>query len=329
MDSTAATRTHSISVDFSDCDGYVPKNNKLFTYPFSKMVVSTAIAQQEYALEFFGSVEGLGKGSSTNVTFEEVSAWEPSSEPFIYPLNYNGMNEDGQEFSVSLPPWPTVTWVYQTFANMYTGGYGLHVATNIANAEESYATGNSNAVWSMLSAVGSGAVSGAMAGSAIPGVGTAAGAVAGLAMSAASAGTGFMNTLASNNLALENQYRNAYADLKKASLSPNTVRGSISSSTQALNSGMYQTWFRVYRPRAEIAKAIDDFFSIYGYRVGEVKIPNIVGRRSWNYVKTNGASVVGKVPPDVLAQINRLFDRGLTFWHVNDVGNYALDNSIV
>ena len=329
VDSTAATRTHSISVDFSDCDGYVPKNNKLFTYPFSKMVVSTAIAQQEYALEFFGSVEGLGKGSSTNVTFEEVSAWEPSSEPFIYPLNYNGMNEDGQEFSVSLPPWPTVTWVYQTFANMYTGGYGLHVATNIANAEESYATGNSNAVWSMLSAVGSGAVSGAMAGSAIPGVGTAAGAVAGLAMSAAGAGTGFMNTLASNNLALENQYRNAYADLKKASLSPNTVRGSISSSTQALNSGMYQTWFRVYRPRAEIAKAIDDFFSIYGYRVGEIKVPNMTGRKSWNYVKTNGAGVVGDVPSPVLAQVNSLFDRGITFWHTNDVGNYGLDNSIV
>ena len=46
-------------------------------------------------------------------------------------------------------------------------------------------------------------------------------------------------------------------------------------------------------------------------------------------MKTNGASVVGKVPAGTLAQINRLFDRGITFWHVNDVGNYALDNSIV
>lgn len=92
---------------------------------------------------------------------------------------------------------------------------------------------------------------------------------------------------------------------------------------------MYQTWFRVYRPRAEIARVIDDYFSMYGYSVGEIKVPNVVGRRSWNYVKTNGASVVGKVPAGTLAQINRLFDRGITFWHVNDVGNYALDNSIV
>ena len=68
---------------------------------------------------------------------------------------------------------------------------------------------------------------------------------------------------------------------------------------------------------------------MYGYLVNVNKVPNMTGRKSWNYVKTNGASVVGKVPPDVLAQINSLFDRGLTFWHTGDVGNYALDNSIV
>ena len=328
-DSTAATRTHDVTVSFSDCDGYSPKNNKLFTYPFSKLVVSTATGDQEYALEFFGSVEGLGKGSSASVVFEEVSAWEPDSAPFLYPLNYNGMGSDGQDLSINLPPWPTVNWVYQSFTNLYSGGYGRQLSASLENAGASYQASNVNALFSLLTSIGNGAMSGAVQGSAVPGIGTAAGAVMGAASSSIQAGTNYFNTRLTNDVGLENQYRSANADLAKAAHTPNAVRGTVSSSAQALNSGMYQTWFRVYRPRAEIAKAIDDFFSIYGYRVGEIKVPNMTGRKSWNYVKTNGAGVVGDVPSPVLAQVNSLFDRGITFWHTNDVGNYALDNSIV
>jgi hypothetical protein len=87
--------------------------------------------------------------------------------------------------------------------------------------------------------------------------------------------------------------------------------------------------FRKYTCRAEIAKQIDDYYNVYGYLVSENKIPNITGRPAWNYVKTNGSSVTGKVPANVLKNINALFDRGITFWHTDDVGNYALNNSIV
>ena len=93
--------------------------------------------------------------------------------------------------------------------------------------------------------------------------------------------------------------------------------------------GSYTVGFRKYTCRYEMAKQIDDFYSVYGYLVSENKVPNITGRASWNYIKTNGSSVVGKVPSNVLKKINSLFDRGITFWHVNDVGNYALDNSII
>ena len=122
---------------------------------------------------------------------------------------------------------------------------------------------------------------------------------------------------------------NAFASLSKATRTPNTSRGGMNSTTSLVNLGSYTVGFRKYTCRREMAKQIDDYYSMYGYLVSEIKVPNVVGRRSWNYVKTNGSSVVGKVPAGTLAQINRLFDRGITFWHVNDVGNYALDNSIV
>ena len=95
---------------------------------------------------------------------------------------------------------------------------------------------------------------------------------------------------------------NAFASLSKATRTPNTSRGGMNSTTSLVNLGSYTVGFRKYTCRREMAKQIDDYYR---------------------------SSVVGKVPAGTLAQINRLFDRGLTFWHVNDVGNYALGNSIV
>lgn len=122
---------------------------------------------------------------------------------------------------------------------------------------------------------------------------------------------------------------NAFAALSKASRQPNTARGGTNSTAALVNIGSYTMGIRKYTARAEMAKQIDDYLSVYGYNVSVNKVPNITGRRSWNYVKTNGSSIVGKVPANVLAQINSLFDRGITFWHTNDVGNYALPNGIV
>lgn len=37
--------------------------------------------------------------------------------------------------------------------------------------------------------------------------------------------------------------------------------------------------------RDEYAKIIDDYFSMYGYKTNELKVPNITGRLNWNFVK--------------------------------------------
>ena len=122
---------------------------------------------------------------------------------------------------------------------------------------------------------------------------------------------------------------NAFSALSKASRQPNTARGGTNSTAALVNIGSYTMGIRKYTARAEIARQIDDYLSVYGYNVSVNKVPNITGRAAWNYVKTNGSSIVGKVPANVLSQINSLFDRGITFWHTNDVGNYALPNGIV
>lgn len=77
------------------------------------------------------------------------------------------------------------------------------------------------------------------------------------------------------------------------------------------------------------AKMFDEYFDRYGYAIRQVKKPNITGRASWNYVKTDGAIVLGSAPADDLAKIRSILDRGITFWHGDYVGDYSRSNGIV
>jgi hypothetical protein len=67
---------------------------------------------------------------------------------------------------------------------------------------------------------------------------------------------------------------------------------------------------------------------VLGYEVDRVKVPNLTGRPNWNYVRTEGAACTGTIPADRLAVMDATLDRGMTFWHTSDVGNYALPNGV-
>ena len=82
--------------------------------------------------------------------------------------------------------------------------------------------------------------------------------------------------------------------------------------------------------RDEMAKIIDDYFSVYGYKVNSVKIPNITGRQNWNFVKTIDCNFDGDIPQSDLNTIKDMFNTGVTLWHsANNMYNYSLSNNIV
>lgn len=87
----------------------------------------------------------------------------------------------------------------------------------------------------------------------------------------------------------------------------------------------------IYSHRAHIpeqqARMIDDFFEKYGYAIGQIQTPNLHVKSKWTYVKTQGCTVGGRCPASVLMHIEKLFDRGITWWANGDeVGNYSLNN---
>lgn len=77
---------------------------------------------------------------------------------------------------------------------------------------------------------------------------------------------------------------------------------------------------------AESAEYIDNFFDMYGYATNRVKVPNMEGRESWNYVKTNNVIIKGSVPVDSMDSIKAMFNNGIRFWHGDFVGDYSRSN---
>ena len=88
--------------------------------------------------------------------------------------------------------------------------------------------------------------------------------------------------------------------------------------------------------KAEYARIIDDYFTMFGYATHRVKVPNIFGRKYFNYVQTKGCIMEGNMPEIFKQEIINIFNRGTTFWHTenlsvgesidNIIGNYTVNN---
>lgn len=304
-------------------DGYTPKNNKLFTYPYCYIELGDFTGRTEdLRYEFFGGeraeleVKSFGNGDSIG---------------FVTPINYNGVNEGGTiGTNKSFKPFtfnyankiPWVFSVYQTWAAQ-------------------------NQVANQLAVIGSIASIGV---SAIPGIGAAASELGkGLGLAG-----GIAQIQGGGNLAqsqINYSYKKAgeafkdnaslagigaglgglatvYANYERMKRTPNQARGNTNGNSrfQAGYTGWYESKVCI---RNEFAKIVDGFFSMYGYQVDSVKIPNRTGRRNWNYVKMQNSCHRGTVPASDMDKINSIYDAGITFWHTSDVGNYSLDNSII
>lgn len=81
--------------------------------------------------------------------------------------------------------------------------------------------------------------------------------------------------------------------------------------------------------REEYAEQITNYFKMFGYKVNKLEIPNIKSRESYNYIKTVDANIIGNIPTNDLSAIKGIFDKGVTVWHTDQVGDYSLSNDEV
>lgn len=258
------TKSYNITKELycAEIDGYVPKNNKLFTYPYNSMYIDNGQGgNAEFRIEFFSTdICGFKIGATCNL----------NSEAILIPQKYRGIENDVAD-SLSLSGFP------QCATNT-----DLFLAWLAQNSVPLAMQG----------------LSGGMTGN-----------VLGLATSMVATGAEIAN---------------------QALVKPTGVSGSNSANTckYGMDNDCFDFHFYNKHITKEYAKIIDNYFSVFGYATKKVKKPNITGRKSWNYVKTQNAKITGKIPFNDLAKIKSIFNNGVTFWHGDYVGDYSRDNSI-
>lgn len=118
--------------------------------------------------------------------------------------------------------------------------------------------------------------------------------------------------------------------IREAKMTPDSARGNTN--TGDLNYTLGKNCFTAYKMtiKSEYAKIIDDYFTAFGYKVNAFKVPNITGRKYWNYVHTVGANIEGNIPQGDMDEIKSLFDRGITIWHdTSHYLDYTQNNTIL
>lgn len=124
--------------------------------------------------------------------------------------------------------------------------------------------------------------------------------------------------------------KNVMGEVYKHSLTPFTAKGNTNGGD--INTCSNRNGFAFYKMsiKQEYAKIIDNFFSAYGYKINDVKIPNITGRQNWNYVKTIDANILGNIPQEDLQTIKDILNSGVTFWHnPSTFLDYSQNNPII
>lgn len=140
---------------------------------------------------------------------------------------------------------------------------------------------------------------------------------AGAAMIAASPFTGGATLAAGAGVAYSgiSQVAGLMAQKRDMQTQPPQARGSHSVTVNT-NANKQTFTFYYKTVTAEYAQQIDGFFTMYGYKINTVRQPNIYAKRGLTYVKTVGCSVGGNICGEDIAEIEALFDRGITFWQV-------------
>lgn len=99
------------------------------------------------------------------------------------------------------------------------------------------------------------------------------------------------------------------------------------SNTYFENGNIYRGLYIITKQiKPEYQKKLSDFFHMYGYKLNEVKIPNLKTRTNWNHVQTVSCVLKGTLPQEEHTRLQKVFDDGITLWHTDDIGNYGLSN---
>lgn len=232
---------------------------------------------------------------NSNCTFSVKGVINPGCSINITPTNYNGSASSDID-AIQLGKFPICNFQNDMYTNWLTQN-----SVNILGA--TLTTDDINMASSVIGGI-AGMITGAKTGN-----------VLGAGLSAVSGAQGIAG---------------AIMQKKQHNLIPPTVSGSLNSADVNVASGNNTFHYYKMSIKQEYARIIDGFFSMYGYQVNSLKLPNITGRTNWNYVKTLECNIVGSLPESGVEELKEIFNNGVTIWHNPATFlDYSQNNSII
>lgn len=157
----------------------------------------------------------------------------------------------------------------------------------------------------------------------------AASVLTGLATLGSSLATGNIAGMVAGGSGLVSQITSYSQEKRDHQIHSLQQHGSISESGLQYARDMIGFRATQYSIKNKAAKRIDGFFTRYGYKVDEVKVPNITGRQYVNYVKCKSGHVGGNIAVDAKLAMERALTQGTSFWHINNIDGELTSNPIV
>lgn len=323
----------------TNADGHIEDVENIFILPdlaidVSKLTQHTAyVISNENVFNFYTMAYNTTP-EKFNTEIDKITSFSDytpkNNKCFVYPYNYLFVsNNQGSNNIYKYEDFNTEKCIFENQFSIAIGGSGRIVPKNykgmLTNDDEALTLGkyptcawSSDAFTNWLTqnsvnmAVSLGLTAGAIASTIATG-GATAPILAGAVMTTAST------------------IGNTIGQFRQASLLPNISGGQANGDViWACNRNIYS--FRQMRAKTEYLKIIDDYFTRFGYAIRKLELPNITGRRYWNYIEIGSTEEIGygEVPAKYMDTINNACRSGVTIWHNHaNVGNYALDNIIV
>lgn len=281
----------SISPNTTSLDGYVPKNKKLFNYPYNFLDVSNGqSSHSEFRYEY---VTDYGAGS---LIFQVYCDGLPSAKALLRPVNYAGTTTGNWDKTLTSPTFPLCSWS--------TDYYQAWMAQNSLSTSADIA----------------GSLLGGVAGTGMFAVGLA---TANPVLTA----TGAFSATSALTSATVNVTKSINS-VNVAKTHGDNFNGEPSGNVLA---GLRRIgfWFFKKSINHDLAESYDKYLTMYGYKVNTVKIPNPANRPSYTFIKTIGCNITGECPNEALNVMNNAHDHGITFWrNLAEIGNYDVNNQV-
>lgn len=286
---TESPKIKTLLARSNSLDGYTPRNKKLLTYPYIYLGFNPQNGTKKiYRYEDF---------LNSTPSFKIMSEINPNPTVQFIPQNYRGANGDSLSDNASLNGYPTISFKTDTF-NVWLAQNNDIISLQMQQENYNY---NIDAIKGGMGMVGD---------------------MTGMLSGNPSSMVGGFNGYIDKSIDLmrldknhEFYIKNQMAQIEKQAMLPDNASLSSSNSTLLGYNMFDKNIFTRYTIKREFAERLDKYFDMYGYTINELKNININSRPNWNYIKTQGANILGNIPQFDLQTIKEMFDNGITFWH--------------